>query len=130
MEETIRIWLGDEEGNEYEYEMVVGFALAGKQYMAIAPVSDGEPDVENCMLVRFTEEAGELSFFEITDADEYAAAAEIFTDIAENGVELPDEPQAGYEAEEEYCYQDAEGNLFIFDEIGNKIYLNEFGEEI
>ena len=38
--------------------------------------------------------------------------------------------EAEAEEEDDYCYEDEQGNLFIYGPDGKVIYLNEYGEPI
>ncbi len=61
--------------------------------------------------------------FQSVDADDGFENFEDFEDV-EDVEDFEDEE------DEDFCYQDADGRLFILGENGERVYLNEYGEPI
>lgn len=172
MNESLRLWLEDENGEEWEYELFGTFGLDGKDYMALLPVSEEEePDREVLLYGFHAGPEDEIILDPIEDGEELERAAQAFEDIFNGGLEGYDEVALYEESEEEarrltellelpelglveeaagetsaafqglwadeeeedsgdWCYEDADGNLFLYGENGEIIYLNEYGEPI
>ena len=148
---SIQMVLVDTEGNEHIYEPVMTLGVRGKDFIVLQPaIEGGESELQ---IMGF--HAGpddELILDDIEDDalyDEVAREAEAIlngADDVETEEYLIDDGtmdeetaaelrQASYEAEvraeeDEYCYEDENGNLFIYDENGKVVYLNEYGEPI
>lgn len=141
-EESLRIWLETEEGEEREFEVVGTFVLDDQDYMALLSLEEGE-EGEVYLIGFHAGEDDEVIFDPITDDETYQKVSETFEALFKSADEAPLEEYDmtdvyGMEMEEvdrlieeeEYCYQDEQGNLFIYDEHGNIVYLDEFGEPV
>lgn len=127
MEEySVRLWLENSEGEEKEYELVGTFQVEEKFYMALLPV---EEETEGVVLTRFREGENDSVLFEpIEDDEEYQLAADVYEQLfnGEFNWEEEEEPLL----DDDYCYEDREGRLFIFGGDGERIYLDQWGEPI
>lgn len=135
-EETLRIWLEEEGGREREYELVGTFGVDEKDYMALSPM-DGEPD--EVVLIGFhAGEQDEILFDPIERDEEYEHISQVFLELFnETGsqeeydlFEKYENERELLEEEDDYCYEDREGRLFMFDEDGRQVFLDENGEPI
>lgn len=135
-EESLRFWLEDEAGREREYEVVGTFTVEEKDYIAMIPMEPEDPEeAGKVVLMGFHPgEQDQVILDIIEDDEEYEQAAEIFenlfNDMAEIEAYPEEEEEPEWEDEEDYCYQDAQGNLFIYDERGEKVYLDENGDPV
>lgn len=78
-DEVYTYTLTDEEGNEYEFELMGVCEMDGKVYYAMAPV-DAE-DNEQYTILRAEEEAdGDVMLTTIEDDDEFEKVSEYFDD--------------------------------------------------
>lgn len=130
-EESIRIWLEGQDGQEREYEVIGTFATEEGQYIALRPMDEPEDTV---VLAGYRPgEHGGLLIDGIEDDEEYETAGQVFEALfngeaeieteeteSDSEQEFPDE-----EEEDEYCYEDQEGRLFLFGEGGERIYLDD-----
>lgn len=134
---SVRLWLETEDGTEKEYEIVGTFSVDGQDYMALLPAGGGAQ--AEVMLIGFhAGERDEIIFDPIADDAKYLELVGVFEDIFNQDAaeEYRLDEMYGLEREqlaedqdtEEYCYQDNEGRLFLYDQDGVRIYLNEFGE--
>ncbi len=147
-----RMILVGPDGKEHEFEPLLTFELDDKDIIVLQPV--GEGGEENLQLFGFHAGPNDEVILDDLDDETYYAAGEraelilngeIETDdyVIDNGQFSEEEAaqmrQDSYEAElqaeleaedEEYCYEDAQGRLFIYGEGGKIIYLNEYGEPI
>ncbi len=76
--------LTDEDGNEYEFELIGYFEKDGQQYCAMAPVKeDGTPEPEEIeyTLLKLVVENGEEMLVTIDDDDELDDVADYFDDL-------------------------------------------------
>ncbi len=140
--EYSRLILEDDDGNEHAFLPVLTFALDEKEYIVLQP--DKENGNEELVLFGF--HAGpddEMIFDNITDDEEYYEAAKEAEGILNGDTEteeylidngaIPEEEMARLREEElkleedEECYEDEEGRLFIFGEGGEPVYLDEDG---
>lgn len=146
---SIQMVLVDPEGNEHIYEPVLTMGFRGKDYIVLEPVQEGG-ESELQIMGFHAGPNDELILDDIEDDDLYAEIAveaeAILNGEAETEEYLIDDgtmseeeraeiSQEMYEAEvaeaeDEYCYEDENGNLFIYDENGKIVYLNEYGEPI
>lgn len=169
MEESLRIWLEDEAGQDHEYELIGVFGFEEKDYMVLQEVH-GEERSEEVFLVGFHGgPEDEIIFDPIEDDEEYRRVSKVYDDIFRGGMEsydlymqdseeqteeaermlqemfpdgIPEEllirdsleqdsqDEPDWDDEDEWCYEDADGNLFIYGEDGRVIYLDENGEPI
>lgn len=124
MERSLRIWLEDVHGVEVEYEVIGSFALEEKMYMVLFRV--GNTNTSEVDLIGFhAGEDDEIIFDPIEDEELYKKVSEAFFETFNE--KQPPLEEAELE-EDDYCYEDDDGNLFIFDENGEKIFLDENGE--
>ncbi len=75
--------LVDEEGNEYEFELIAHFEKDGQQYCAMTPVlEEGAPEPEELeyTLLKLVVEDGEQTLITIDDGDELDDVADYFDD--------------------------------------------------
>lgn len=141
-EESLRVWLEMEDGEEREFEVVGTFYLDDQDYMALLSLEEGE-EGEVYLIGFHGGENDEVIFDPITDDELYQEVSETFEDLFLNTDktsfeenDVTDDYRTEMEEvdelmeDEEYCYQDEQGNLFIFDEQGRIVYLDEFGEPI
>lgn len=146
---SIQMVLVDPEGNEHIYEPVLTLGVRGKDYIVLEPVMEGG-EAELQIMGFHAGPNDELILDDIEDDDLYAEIAEeaeaILNGDAETEEYLIDDGTMSEEeraeinqemydaevaaAEDEYCYEDENGNLFIYDENGKIVYLNEYGEPI
>ncbi len=134
MDESIRIWFELEDGREVEFEVVGTFDLEEGSYVAFHPMD--EEDEGEVILMRLDEaEDGEVIFLPIEDDEEYAMAGQVFESLFNGEAEIEPLPEDFGEeeyddSEEEYCYEDQDGRLFLYGEDGRIVYLDENGEPI
>ncbi len=137
-EEVIRITLEGPGGEELTYDMVGTFtAENGKDYMALQPADSGDSEV---YLTGF--HAGpndEVVLDDITDEEEYREVSDTFLQLFNEPLAEEYDLGAMYEAEEalleadgpdDYCYEDAEGRLFVYGPNDVRIYLDANGDYI
>lgn len=131
-EESIRIWLEGQDGQEREYEVIGTFATQEGQYIALRPMDEPEDTV--VLAGYHPGEQGELLIDGIEDEEEYEIAGQVFEALFNGEAEIETKPPPEWEAEEdeeeEYCYEDREGRLFLFGEGGEKIFLDQWGNPI
>lgn len=137
-EESIRIWLEGQDGQEREFEVIGTFATEEGQYIALRPMDLPENEV---VLASYRPgEHGELFIDDIEDDEEYEIAGQVFEALFNGEAEIEDEEDEeepplqwelpAEEDEDEYCYEDREGRLFLFGEGGEKIFLDEWGNPL
>ena len=146
---SIQMVLVDPEGREHIYEPVLTLGVRGKDYIVLEPVKEGGQDELQIMGFHAGPD-DELILDDIEDDDLYAEIAETVEGILNGDMEtdeylvddgtMSEEERAeirqeAYDAEvaaeqDEYCYEDENGNLFIYDENGKIVYLDEYGEPI
>ncbi len=76
--------LADEEGNEYQFEMIGRCEMAGNVYYAFTPVDNASGDdgfSEYTILKESTSPEGELEWVSIDDDDEFDDVADYFDDL-------------------------------------------------
>lgn len=84
-EEEITVTLTLEDDSEIECEVVTVFEAAGKSYIALLPLEGPDQDTGNVYLYGFKEvEGGEPELIDITDDEEYEAAADAFEEYLDN----------------------------------------------
>ncbi len=126
------------DGTEKEFEVIGVFGVEDRDYMALEPV--GASGAEAYLIGFHAGPEDEIVLDPIEDDEEYAYISKVFLDLFnQEETELYDlqpmyeEEDALLESlaeEEEYCFEDAEGRLFLYDENGGIVYLNENGEFI
>ena len=86
---SLRFWLADSEGQEREYEAAGIFELDGSNYMALVPVSEAEAEEPEVYLMGCHGDQEDRIVLEpIEDDEEYARAAQVFTDIFNEQIPL------------------------------------------
>ena len=87
--------LSDDEGNEYNFEVLDSFDENDTQYVAMTPYSDeGELDEEmdgSLVIMKVIEENGENYFVEIEDDDEYERIANEFVSRLQDYYEIDEQ---------------------------------------
>ena len=145
-QEYSRLILGNDKGEELAFIPVLTFAIEKKEYIVLQP--EGEGGNENLVILGFHAGANdEMIFDDITDDAEYEYVSkqaeailngEVETDeyIVDNDLlseeELFEMRQREFEEsqeDEEYCYEDENGRLFVFDDDGKPVYLDEEEDE-
>ena len=148
-EKKLEMVLVDPEGNEHIFEPVLTLGVRGKDFIVLQPQGEGG-EAELQILGFHAGPNDEIILDDIDDDELYYEVArqaeailndEMETEeyLLDNGT-IPEEEMAEYrrqayeeevrEEEEDYCYEDEDGNLFIYGEDGKVIYLNEYGEPI
>ncbi|MBR3516769.1 MAG: DUF1292 domain-containing protein [Lachnospiraceae bacterium] len=148
-EKKLEMVLVDPEGNEHIFEPVLTLGVRGRDFIVLQPQGEGG-EAELQILGFHAGPNDEIILDDIDDDELYYEVArqaeailndEMETEeyLLDNGT-IPEEEMAEYrrqayeeevrEEEEDYCYEDEDGNLFIYGEDGRVIYLNEYGEPI
>lgn len=87
--------LSDDEGNEYNFEVLDSFDENDTQYVAMTPYADeGELDEEidgSLVIMKVIEENGENYFVEIEDDDEYERIANEFVSRLQDYYEIDEQ---------------------------------------
>ena len=87
--------LSDDEGNEYNFEVLDSFDEEDTQYVAMTPYADeGELDEEmdgSLVIMKVIEENGENYFVEIEDDDEYERIANEFVSRLQDYYEIDEQ---------------------------------------
>ncbi|MCR4584929.1 MAG: DUF1292 domain-containing protein [Lachnospiraceae bacterium] len=141
-EEYTRVILEDAEGKEHAFRPVLSLAVNDREYIVLQPDREGGRDE----LAIFGFHAGpddEMILDDIEDEAEYAEVAaeaegilngttETEEFLVDNGA-IPEEEMARLreealkEEEEDECYEDEQGRLFIFSDEGKPVYLDDDG---
>ena len=86
------ITLSDDEGKEYNFEVLDAIETDDARYLALLPTYDDPQkmldDSGELVIVKVGEENGEEFFYEIEDDDEYETIADAFVDRLENFFEI------------------------------------------
>ncbi len=86
--------LTDEEGNEYNFEVLDRLDIESGSYLALIPVYDDPKDMLDdsgeLVIVKEEEENGEFFYSEIEDDDEYETVADAFSDRLQDFYEIDD----------------------------------------
>ncbi len=89
------ITLSDDDGKEYNFEVLDAIETDTDRYLALLPVYDDPQkmldDSGELVIVKVLEEDGEEYFTEIEDDDEYDTIADAFVDRLENFFEIDDQ---------------------------------------
>ncbi len=84
--------LTDDEGNEYNFEVLDAIETDEARYLALLPLHDDPKamldDSGELVIVKVLEEDGEEYFCEIEDDDEYETIADAFVDRLEDFFEI------------------------------------------
>ncbi|MFI3250778.1 MAG: DUF1292 domain-containing protein [Eubacteriales bacterium] len=128
MADSTVLYFEDQEGNEIGFELIGSFQFEGHRYVVLFRLDS--PDPSQVTLVSMTEGPnGEANFQPIEDDALYERVAAECDRIFNEEMDVPPQPQPT-EEEEDFCYQDEEGRLFLLGENNERIYLNEYGEPI
>lgn len=86
------VTLTDDEGKEYNFEVLDAIETDTDRYLALLPLYDDPQkmldDSGELVIVKVCEENGEEFFCEIEDDDEYETVADAFVDRLENFFEI------------------------------------------
>lgn len=86
------ITLSDDDGKEYNFEVLDAIETDEARYLALLPQYDDPKkmldDSGELVIVKVGEENGEEFFYEIEDDDEYETIADAFVDRLENFFEI------------------------------------------
>ena len=87
--------LTDDEGNEYNFEVLDRLDTDNGSYLALLPMYDDPQkmldDSGELVIVKEEEEDGEFYYSEIEDDDEYETVADAFSDRLSDFYEIEDE---------------------------------------
>ncbi|MEE0840827.1 MAG: DUF1292 domain-containing protein [Acutalibacteraceae bacterium] len=87
--------LTDDDGNEYNFEVLDRLDIDSGSYLALLPVYDDPKkmldDSGELVIVKEEEENGEFFYSEIEDDDEYETVADAFSDRLADFYEIADE---------------------------------------
>jgi Protein of unknown function (DUF1292). len=73
------ITISDEEGNEFELELLDDIEFSGEEYKVFLPVGIGEEDPDyGFVILKIMEEDGEVLFGSVDDDDELNAVYEFY----------------------------------------------------
>lgn len=86
--------LTDDEGNEYNFEVLDRLDTDNGSYLALLPMYDDPKQMLNdsgeLVIVKEEEENGEFFYSEIEDDDEYETVADAFSDRLQDFYEIED----------------------------------------
>lgn len=137
-EEYPRLILTDDNGAEHPFLPLLTFALQEREYIVLQP--EKENGREELAIFRFhPDEEDRMVLDDIGDDAEYYEAARQAEALLNGDVEtqeyllddgsFPEEEMAELreagEEDDDFCYEDENGRLFIFDEDGKPVYLDE-----
>lgn len=122
-EESLRLILEDETGEEQEYELIGTFAFEDRDYMGLLPVEKPE---EGVLILGFHPgKEDEVLLDPIEDEEEYQRAAEAFEDIFNQRI-----PMDTFEEQEEFETGEFEPEEFEPEEFEPEEFeLEDFDEE-
>lgn len=87
--------LSDEEGHEFQFEVLDAVETDQGRYLALLPVyekpEDMVEDSGELVVLKVFEENGEEYYEEIEDDDEYETVADIFVDRLQDAFEIEEE---------------------------------------
>ncbi|MGN0557172.1 MAG: DUF1292 domain-containing protein [Acutalibacteraceae bacterium] len=91
--------LSDDEGNEYNFEILDSYDEGDTQYVALTPYDSGEEnentvkleDDGSLVIMKIVEEDGENYFIEIEDDDEYERVANEFVTRLQDYYEIDEQ---------------------------------------
>ena len=93
-EEAMVYTLQDEDGNEYQFELIAAYEKNGVNYYAMIPAEDnGEDDFLEYTILKGVMENGEESLVSIEDDDEFEDIAAYFDDLLSAEIDY-DAPKA------------------------------------
>ena len=81
--------LQDENGQEYEFEVIAKCEKNGTTYFAMIPAEESEMDGEFCeyVILKEIEEDGETTLVEVDDDKEFQEMADIFDDLFDEEID-------------------------------------------
>ncbi len=85
------ITITDEDGEEYELEVLCSVEYRGSTYLGVCPAGQDEEDELEVSVLKVTEEDGEELLEAVTDEDELAAVYELLLEDYEAEEEEEDE---------------------------------------
>ena len=89
------VTLSDDEGNEYQFEVLDAVETDQGRYLAMLPVPEKPEDIVEesgeLVVLKVFEENGEEYYEEIEDDDEYETVADIFVDRLQDAFEIEEE---------------------------------------
>lgn len=89
------VTLSDEEGHEFQFEVLDAVETDQGRYLALLPVyekpEDMVEDSGELVVLKVFEEDGEEYYEEIEDDDEYETVADIFVDRLQDAFEIEEE---------------------------------------
>lgn len=87
------ITITDEDGEEYELEVLCSVEYRGSTYLGVCPAGQEEEDELEVSVLKVTEEDGEELLEAVTDEDELAAVYELLLEDYEAEEEEEEEDQ-------------------------------------
>lgn len=141
MADSTILYFENQEGVETGFEVIGAFFFEEQDYVILFQVDNPDPSQVTVMPYHGDAE-GKMVFDTMDDDARYDRACNECLRILEE--EWSDVPQANGENhlvlgeddtdvasdDDDFCYQDADGRLFILGEDKRRIYLNEYGEPI
>lgn len=89
------VTLSDDEGHEYQFEVLDAVETDQGRYLAMLPVPEKPEDIVEesgeLVVLKVFEENGEEYYEEIEDDDEYETVADIFVDRLQDAFEIEEE---------------------------------------
>lgn len=89
------VTLSDDQGNEYNFEVLDAVETDEGRYLALLPVYDKPEDMVDdsgeLVVLKVFEENGEEYYEEIENDDEYETVADIFVDRLQDAFEIEEE---------------------------------------
>ena len=83
------VQLTDDEGNQYDFEVLDAVEVGANHYVALTPVEDtDELDSSALVIMKEIEEDGELYYLDIEDDEEYESIADVFINRLEDFYEI------------------------------------------
>ncbi|MBR6377161.1 MAG: DUF1292 domain-containing protein [Oscillospiraceae bacterium] len=87
------ITITDEDGVEYELEVLCSVEYQGSTYLGVCPADQDEDAELEVSVLKVTEEDGEELLEAVTDEDELAAVYELLLEDYEENADEEDEPE-------------------------------------
>ncbi len=83
------VQLTDDEGKQYDFEVLDAVEVNSNNYVALTPVEDtDELDTSALVIMKEIEEDGELYYLDIEDDEEYESIADVFINRLEDFYEI------------------------------------------
>lgn len=141
MADSTILYFENQDGVETGFEVIGSFFFEQQDYMVLFQVDN--PDPSQLTVMPYHADAQDQVVFDTMEDDlRYDRACKECLRILEeewdgipqaNGetpLILGDDDTAEASDADDFCYQDADGRLFILGADGSHIYLNEYGEPI